>query len=269
MPGAGTLVAANAVYRGSKPDGLTVLNMHGGQVLSQILGRPGVGFDARKFVWVGAPARVSVACALTRRTGIATVGDWAHAGRPIKLGGIAPGDSTHDAVRILQATLGLPIQLVRGYKGTADIRLAAESGEVAGGCWQWESMKATWRNALETGDVRVVLQVAATPLSDLPGVPNALDLAPTPDARRLLSSGIVVPTTIARLYALPPATPRERVATLRAAFLATLRDPKFLADARRANLEVDPVSGEEVERLVGELFHLDSAVVARLREILR
>jgi tripartite-type tricarboxylate transporter receptor subunit TctC len=269
MPGAASLIAANHAYKVAKPDGLTVVNFHGNQLVGQLLGREGIEFDARKFAWLGVPVRDNTACALTRASGIATVEQWAAAKTPVKLGGVGPGDTTHDTARILEAALGLPIQLVRGYKGTADIRLAAESGEVQGGCWQWESIKVTWRKALEASEIAIVLQVTEKPLPDLPQVPLALALAKTEEARQLLRAGVIVPTAISRLYALPPGTPPDRVQTLRAAFQETLRDPEFLADARQAKLDVEPMAADELERLVEGLFRLDPAVAARLKGILR
>jgi tripartite-type tricarboxylate transporter receptor subunit TctC len=269
MPGAASLIAANHTYKVAKPDGLTVVNFHGNQLVGQLLGREGIEFDARKFAWLGVPVRDSTACALTRASGIATAEQWAAAKTPVKLGGVGPGDTTHDTARILEAALGLPIQLVRGYKGTAEIRVAAESGEVQGGCWQWESIKVTWRGALEASEIAIVLQVTDKPLPDLPRVPVALALAKTEEARQLLRAGVIVPTAISRLYALPPGTPPDRVQTLRAAFQETLRDPEFLADARQAKLDVEPMAADELERLVEELFRLDPAVAAKLKGILR
>jgi tripartite-type tricarboxylate transporter receptor subunit TctC len=269
MPGAASLIAANHAYKVAKPDGLTVVNFHGNQLVGQLLGREGIEFDARKFAWLGVPVRDSTACALTRASGITTAEQWTAAKAPVKLGGVGPGDTTHDTARILEAALGLPIQLVRGYKGTADIRLAAESGEVQGGCWQWESIKVTWRKALEANEIAIVLQVTEKPLPDLPRVPLALSLAKTEEARQLLRAGVIVPTAISRLYALPPGTPPDRVQTLRAAFQETLRDPEFLADARQAKLDVEPMAAAELERLVEDLLRLDPAVAAKLKGILR
>src|SRR5262249_60611236 len=117
--------------------------------------------------------------------------------------------------------------------------------------------------------VSIVLQMASKPLPDLPNVPLALSLAKTDDARQLIHAGIVVPTAISRIYALPPGTPDDRVQTLRKAFLETLHDPELLADAGRAKLEIDPISGEETERVVAELFTLDPGVAAKLKGILR
>ena len=115
----------------------------------------------------------------------------------------------------------------------------------------------------------MVLQVTEKPLADLPGVPMALDLARTDEARQLIRTGIIAPTTVSRLYAMPPATPADRVRTLRAAFLETLRDPEFVNDAKQAKLDIDPVGGEEVERLMGELFRMPPPVLAKLKELLR
>jgi tripartite-type tricarboxylate transporter receptor subunit TctC len=269
MPGAASLIAANHAYKVARPDGLTVVNFHGNQLLGQLLGRDGVEFDARKFLWLGIPVRDNTVCALTKASGVTTAEQWLAARTPVKLGGVGPGDTTHDTARVLQAALGLPIHLVRGYKGTAEIRLAAESGEVSGGCWQWESVKVTWRKALEAGEISIVLQVTDKRLPDLPQVPLALELARTEEARQLIRAGVVIPTFISRLYALPPGTPADRVQALRTAFVETLRDPEFLADARQARLDVDPMGGEELERLVEDLFRLEPAIVTKLKGILR
>jgi tripartite-type tricarboxylate transporter receptor subunit TctC len=204
MPGAAGLVAANSIYRAGRPDGLTIVNFQGTQVLGQILGREGVEFDARKFEWVGAPTRENAVCALTRASGITSAQQWASSPTPVKIGSVAPGGATHDVPRVLQAALGLPIHLVRGYKGTAEIRLAAQSGEVSGGCWPWESLRPTWRQALDAGEATVVLQVTEKPRPDLPGLPLALGLARNDEARQLIRAGVIVPTTVSRLYAMPP-----------------------------------------------------------------
>jgi tripartite-type tricarboxylate transporter receptor subunit TctC len=269
MPGAAGLVAANSIYRAGRPDGLTIVNFQGTQVMGQILGREGVEFDARKFEWVGAPTRENAVCALTRASGITSAQQWASSPTPVKLGSVAPGGATHDVPRVLQAALGLPIHLVRGYKGTAEIRLAAQSGEVSGGCWPWESLRPTWRQALDAGEATVVLQVTEKPRPDLPGVPLALGLARNDEARQLIRAGVIVPTTVSRLYAMPPATPADRVRLLRAAFLKTLSDPEFVNDARQAQLDIDPISGEDVTRLFGELFRMPPSVLTKLKELLR
>lgn len=269
MGGAGSLIAANYGYRVARPDGLTIVNFHGSQILGQVVGREGVDFDARSYLWLGAPAREIAVCALSRRDGIRGIGQWMAAGSPVKIGSTGPGGATHDVPRVLQSALHLPIHLVRGYRGTAEIRLAVQSGEVGGICLQWESLRATWREELATGEAGVVVQTGAKPLPELPDVPLALDLARTEEARQLIRAGIMAPSTIARAYALPPGTPAELVRILRAAFLETLSDPEFVADAGRSKLDVDPVVSERFEQAVNELFALDATVVAKLRGLLR
>ena len=269
MPGAGSLIAANYLYKVAKPDGLTIGNFGGGLVLAQALGQAGVEFDARKFGWLGVPTRETCVCALTKASGISSLQAWAASPKPVKLGGTGIGATTDDVPRVLAAAVALPIQLVRGYKGTAEIRLAAESGEVAGACWQWESLRATWRQGLESGDVAVLLQVAQKPLPDLPNVPLASSLAKTEEARQMIHAGIIVPSEISRPYALPPGTPVDRVQALRVAFLETMRDPEYVAEAQRSKLEVDPLGGEEVSRIVQQLFKLDPAIAAKLKGLLK
>jgi tripartite-type tricarboxylate transporter receptor subunit TctC len=268
MTGAGSLVAANHLYRVAKPDGLSIGHFTGSLLLGQVLGQPGIEFDARKFQFLGAPMREDIVYAMTRASGITSLEKWIAAKTPVKLGGTGPGAPPDNAARIIQAALGLPVQLVRGYKGTAEIRLAAEGGEVAGACWSWESMRVTWRHALESGEAVPVLQLTARPFPDLPSVPLAMSLARTDEARQLLEVGAVKTSVIARPFALPPGTPRERAQLLRTAFEKTLKDEAFLAEAEKLKLTVDPVSGEQLDRLVAELFTLDAALVARLKDIL-
>jgi tripartite-type tricarboxylate transporter receptor subunit TctC len=268
MPGAGSLIAANHIYKVAKPDGLTVAKFNGSLMLGQVLGQAGIEFDARKFEFIGAAVKEDVACALTKASGVTSMEKWMASATPVKLGGIAPGASPDNTARILKAALGLPIQLVSGYKGTADVRLAADGGEVAGSCWSWESMRATWRGAIQAGDVVPVVQVTARTFPDLPNVPLAINLAKTDEARKLIQVGVQNSSAFARPFVLPPGTPKERVEVLRKAFQETLKDPAFLAEAEKAKLTLDPVTGEELEKMVGELFTLDAALLAKLKAIL-
>jgi tripartite-type tricarboxylate transporter receptor subunit TctC len=269
MTGAGSLIAANHVYKVAKPDGLTIGHFIGGLFLGQVLGQPGIEFDARKFEFVGAPISDHVVCAMTKASGITSMEQWLAAKTPVKMGGIAPGTSTPDnATRILRAALNLPIQLVSGYKGTADIRLAAEGGEIAGGCWGWDSVSVTWRKALDTGEAIVVLQANRRNHPDLPNVPQAVKFAKSDEARKMIEVGIHGDSDIVRTYTLPPGTPKDRVLTLRKAFDATLKDAEFIADAKKSKLNINPIPPDEIEREIAALFKLDRALVAKLKDVL-
>jgi tripartite-type tricarboxylate transporter receptor subunit TctC len=269
MTGAGSLIAANHVFKVAKPDGLTIGHFIGGLFLGQVLGQKGIEFDARKFEFIGAPISDHVVCALTKASGITSLEGWMAAKAPVKMGGIAPGTSTPDnATRILKAALGLPIQIVSGYKGTADVRLAAESGEIAGGCWGWDSVSVTWRKALDSGDAKIILQASRRAHPDLPQVPQAIKFAKSDEGRRMIEVAIHGDSDIVRTYTLPPGTPKDRVQLLRAAFDATLKDPEFLADAKKSKLNVDPVPVSEIEKAIAGLFKLDPALLRKLKEIL-
>jgi tripartite-type tricarboxylate transporter receptor subunit TctC len=269
MAGAGSLIAANHVYNVAKPDGLTIGHFIGGLFLGQVLGQKGVEFDARKFEFIGAPITDHVVCAFTKASGITSVEKWAASKTPVKMGGVGPGTSTPDnGTRIIKAATGLPIQLVTGYKGTADIRLAAESGELAGGCWGWDSVKVTWKKALESGDAVVVLQANRKNHPDLAKVPQAMSLAKSDEGRKMIEVGIHGDSEIVRTYTLPPGTPKDRVQILRKAFEDTLKDPEFLAEGKKADLSVNLVSGDEVEKIITGLFKLDPGLVAKLKDVL-
>ena len=269
MAGAGSLISANHLYKVAKPDGLVIGNFIGSLFLDQVLARRGIEFDARKFEYVGIPLQDTPVCLLSKAAGITSVKEWAASKTPVKMGGLGTGTPQDNIPKILGATLALPIHLVSGYKGTSDVRLAIEAGEVAGACLSWDSVKATWRKMLEVGDVVVVMQFARQAHSELQNVPVAIDLAQNEEARQLIEVGAVDPGAINRPYVLPPGTPKERVQLLRKAFLETMKDAEFLAEARKAKLDIEPMSGEEVERVIAKLFKLSPAMVTKLKELLK
>lgn len=269
MPGAAHMISANYIYKVAKPDGLTIGNFTGALLLGQMLGRPGIEYDARKFEYIGAPSRDFSTCSLSTKSAVTSLQQWINSKTAMKIGGIGPGDFTYEIPKILEFALGLPIQVVAGYKGTAPIRLAVEGGEVDGVCMDWNSIKATWRPALEKGDVKVIVQITPRPHPELTDVPLAMDFAKTAEGRKLLQVGIYDRGTIFRPYTLPPGVPRERVQLLRQAFADTLKDGEFLADAKKSNLVIDGVSGSEIEKIVLDLFKLEPAVTNKLNEILK
>jgi tripartite-type tricarboxylate transporter receptor subunit TctC len=268
MPGAGSLIAANFTFNQAKPDGLTIGHFIGGVIVGQLLGNPAAQFDSQRFEWIGAPAKLEAVCALTKGSGVTDLRNWITAKIPVKLGATGPGSETFDVPRVLQEALGLPMQVVSGYKGTADIRVAAESGEVAGMCWGWEVMKAQWSKALESGEARVVIQAVPKAQADLPKVPLAMELAKSEEAKQLIQVGIHDQSAILRPFALPPTTPKDTVRTMRRAFQETMKDAQFLVEMKQAKLDVDPLDGGEIEKIVASLAKLDTNLAARLREIL-
>ena len=269
MPGAGTLISANYVYKVAKPDGLMIGHFIGGLILQQLLGKPGIEFDGRRFEYIGVPAQDNTVMGIASASGVTTPEQWITSKTIIKFGGVGPGSAADDITRLAHATIGLPIQLVSGYKGTAEIRLAFNSGEIGGLSNSWESFKATWPKELESGTLRIILQAVSKRHPDLPNVPLVVDYAKTDEARRLIQVGIHDYAVTARPYVFPPGTPKERVQILRQAFMATMRDPEFLAEANKSKLDINPLPGESVEKTVAGIFQLDARLVAKLKEILK
>jgi len=265
MPGAGSLIAANYLYKAANPDGLTIGNFIGSVLMGQILGQKGIEFDARRFEYMGAPARYNPVCVFSKASGVTSLEKWIAATTPVKMGGIGQGTSGDNTIRILRATLGLPIQLVSGYKGMAEIRLATEAGEVAGTC---VGPRTVWQKTLEAGEVIPVLQVTPNPAPDFPKIPLAIDLAKNEEARKLIEVGVHNDSAIALTYALAPGTPKELVVMLRRSFMDTMKDAEFLADAEKSQVLIDPMAGDEVEKTVHRFLSLEPAMATKLKEIL-
>jgi tripartite-type tricarboxylate transporter receptor subunit TctC len=269
MPGAGFLISANYMYKVAKPDGLTIGHFIGGLFLAQLLGRPGIEFDALKFEYIGAPMTDNSVCAFSKASGITSIEKWMASKTPVKMGATGPGAATYDMPTMLKATLGLPIQVISGYKGPTEITLAVEGGELAGVCNAWVSLRVTSIRAIEAGDLVVVLQVVPSAHPELPRVPLAINLAKTDEARELIQAGIHDVSAITRPYVLPPGTPKDRVQMLRSAFVNALKDPQFVADAKKSALDLDPLTGEELERIVTRLLKMSPATLAKLKEVLK
>ena len=270
MPGAAFLIGTNYLYRQAKPDGLTMGNWIGTLVLHQLTGRSGIEFDARKFEYIGAPVKNHDTCVMARASGIDSAQKWLASATPVKMGATPPGSTPYDNAAVLKDALGLPMQIITGYKGTAEIRLAIDANEVAGLCGlAWASIKVTWRKQLDSGEVKVVLQNTAAAHAELPDVPLAISFAKTDAGKKLIQLALHDVGAITYLYSFPPATPKDRVQIMRRAFQSTLKDPEFVAEARKGNFELDPVAGEELEKIVGGLFKADPSTVNRLRELLK
>jgi len=269
MPGAASLISANYLYKAAKPDGLTIGHFIGGLFLQQLLGKPGIEFDSLKFGYLGVPAQDHFIIGVAKSIGVTDPEKWIASKQTVKFGGVGGGSGTDDFPNLLKATIGLPIQMVSGYKGTADIRLAFNSGEISGISNSWESTKSTWRKELEAGDLIAVLQVSSKPYPELQKVPLAISFAKTDEAKKLIETVARVHGASVRPYVVPPGTPKDRVQILRKGFMDTMKDPAFLAEAQKASLDINPDDGTALEQNVKEILKLDASLVAKLKEILK
>lgn len=268
MPGAGMLIAANHIYSSAARDGTVVGNWSGPLILQHMMGNPAVQFDGRKFGWLGMPTADSLVCITTEKSGIRSAEDWRKSKSRLKFGGNGPGTSGTDDTKILAAAADFPVQVIEGYKGTADIRIAAETGELDGSCTlSWQSAKVTWANALQAKQVHVVLQMSPEPHPDLKGVPLAVDFAKTDEGKKLLRIAADLYGK-QRLYSLPPQVPDQRLRALQNAFISALKDPQLIAEAQKAKLEIDPIDGPGIEKMVSGLYGIEPAAVSRLKQIL-
>jgi len=267
MTGAGSLVAANYLYNNSKPDGLTIANWNSAFVLNQALGDRNIKFDALKFGWIGAPSKGVPVFVIMGFAGVNSFDEMLKAGKAVKVGGTAPGSHSVDLPLMLNKMLGAKFNVVSGYQGTAQVRLAMQRREVEGDFTNWESVVATRREMVDAkGDDRLLPLLVHSRLND-PEIKNI------PLFTEVLGSDLNVATYKAymsqmeyqRPLTVAPGTPRERLEILRRAFKATLADPEFQAQAAKSKLDITYVSGEEAERIVGEVL----AISPRVRENLQ
>ncbi len=255
MPGAGSLKLANFLYNVAAKDGTVIGGFAPGIVAEPLLGHgEGVQFEATKFGWLGSMSQEVSVCALMSSTGIATVEDMQK--KPMVIGASGGGAESDVFPTLLRNMFHWPIRIVTGYPGGTEITLAMQRHEVDGRCgWSWTSLLARNKAMLLSRDMTVTLEIALDRDSDplLSGVPLIMDLTTDPTLRAALKL-IVSRQSIARPFAAPPGLPADRLALLRRAFDDTMRDPDFLAEARRLDLDVQPVGGEAVETLIREIY---------------
>lgn len=269
LSGAGSMISANHIYKVAKPDGLTMAHFIGGLFLQQLLGKPGIEFDARKYEYVGAPAQDVFIIGVAKSTGITSIQQWQQSKTPVKFGGAGFGAGTDDIPAIVREVMGLPIQLVAGYKGTADIRLAFNNGEIQGVGNSWQSTRSTWRNEMESGNLNILLHVAFKSHPELTKIPLAGDLVKNDEGRKLLQAVVLAHGASVRPFVLPPNTPKDRAQMLRKAFADTMNDGDFLAEAKKGNLEINPVLGDELAKSVQVVLQTEPALAAKLKEIFK
>ena len=244
MTGAGGIIAANHLYNRVKPDGLTIAAWASPLILQHVMGNDAIKFDGRKVGWLGIPGPYDTACHFNSQSGIKSMDDWINAKRPMKIASIGPGTSLSDVPKLLKAALNLPLEMVEGYKGGAEARIAVESGEVDGLCASWQATKVTWRSQMDAGKINVVLQATFKSHPELKKVPLAINYAKSEEAKTLLRVADNV-----HVYQFPfsvaPGTPPDRLQILQQAFVRTFKDRELNAEADKSQLEVAPIDGAD------------------------
>jgi tripartite-type tricarboxylate transporter receptor subunit TctC len=272
MAGAGSILLANHINNVAPKDGTIIGNISGQIILEQLFANPAVQYDMTKFRTLGVPIGETYLLVVTRKPGVTKYEEvLGPKGKQIVMGGI-PGSTVEQAPIIMRDAFGVNIKLVSGYKGTSDIRLAIDSGEVDGLFNSWTSLKITSYDKIKSGEWIVLAQVGEEPISDLPNsknIPTIRLIAKTTEQRQLLRFGIAAPNQFGKIYVLPPGAPQDRVAALEAAFTKTFADKEFLAEANKGRLEIDPVSAQQAHELITDMMNMSPTVKAQLQKMLR
>ena len=265
MPGGGSRVAANYLYNIANKEGLVIGIVDQSLALSQVLGEPALKLDAAKFLYIGNPISDNNTMAAWHTTGVTR---WEQAKeRQLSLG--ATGNNTSAWYGMsMNAMLGTKFKIIVGYPGGNDVNLALEKGEVdIRGSNSWASWKTTRAQWITEKKINILVQFGLMKDPELPNVPLLMDLPTEPDDRAALKL-LSAPTTIGRPLFTPPGVPPDRIKALRAAFDATMKDPAFIAEASSSKLDLQPLSGEELQRIVEEIVATPPRVVQRLKAAL-
>jgi tripartite-type tricarboxylate transporter receptor subunit TctC len=267
LPGAASNAAAAQLYNVAPKDGTVIGALQTAAVLDPLFGDPArMKHDASKFIYLGSADIDYYICIVRADAPVKTFQELQ--ARELIIGASQPGTSTRDFPALLNSMAGAKFRIVTGYPGTREITLAIEKGEVQGLCgFSWSSLQAQRPDWLKNGFIRVLVQEhdKGHPALNKMGVPLGVDFAKSPANRRIMEL-IYSSETFGRPYMMPPGVPADRVAALRRAFLAALRDKELLADAERIGLEIDPISGEELQALAEKIYATPAAIVEQAKQ---
>jgi tripartite-type tricarboxylate transporter receptor subunit TctC len=266
IEGAGGLRLTNLLYNTAARDGSTMATINRGTVLDPLLGNPGAQFDPTKFGWIGSTNNEISVCVAWYTTGITRFEQLTTT--ELIVGATGPSADTYQFPKIANGVLGTRFKIVTGYPGGNDVDLALERGEVQGRCgWSWTSVTATHQPWLDQKKINLLFQMGLSKHHDLPQVPLVLDFARNDEERQILKL-IFARQVMAWPYLVPPDVPKDRLETLRTAFMQTMQDADFRAEAVKAGLEISPVPGAEIERLVQELYRTPAAIARKAADLL-
>jgi tripartite-type tricarboxylate transporter receptor subunit TctC len=266
-PGAGGLRLVNWVYSAAPKDGTIIAAFGRTTPFEPLIGNSSaVQFDPVKFNYVGSANNEVSVCAVWHTTGITRFEDALK--KEVKVGGSGPGGDTDVFPPVLNGMFGTKFKLITGYPGGNDVDLAIERGEVDGRCgWSWSSIVSGRSNWLKEKKLNILMQLALTKHPDLPDTPFIMDLAKSDEQRQMLRL-VFASQTLGRPYLTAPSVPKDRVAALRKAFDDTMKDPLFQEEAAAAKLELNPVSGDEVQQLVEDVFTTPKPIVEKVRAMI-
>ena len=261
MPAAAGLQAASTLYNNADRDGATIGAFTNGAAMDPLFGNPGAHYDARRFAWLGSIGKLENVCATWHTSSVKTVADAQQ--RQVVVAGAGATSNTAIVPKLLNALIGTKFKIVSGYDSGSGLTMAVESGEAEGICGlSWSTMKASRPRWVSDHLLNVIVQMGLTKLRDLPDVPSALDLVRDPESKQVMEL-ILMRQEAGRPFAAPPGVPADRIAALRTAFQETLRDPAFVTEAQKVQLEIEPMTGEEIDAMLARAYAAPKAIVQR------
>ena len=265
MTGAGSRVAANFVYNVAPKDGTVLATADQSMPLEQAVGDVGITFDTRKFTWIGTPIFENNTLVTWHTSPVKTVAD---AQRLEVAVGATGFNTSAQYPQVMNSLLGTKFKIIMGYPGGNEINLAMENGEVAGrGSNNWTSWKSTKPDWIRDKKINIIVQIGLTKAADLPDVPLLMDLAKNEDDRLALKL-VSAPPMVGRPVFSTPNVPDDRTKALRDAFDATMKDPAFLEEARKTGLDINPIGGADLQKIVADIIDTPKPVRDRLASIL-
>jgi tripartite-type tricarboxylate transporter receptor subunit TctC len=266
MPGAGGIRAANFLAQQAPKDGTAMTTFAGGPILEPLIGSRKTGYDMSQFTFVGAVTKDVGVCMALKSSPFKTIDDVRK--QQMVVAGTGAGSETDTWPINLNEVLGTKFKLVTGYLGSQETIIAIERGEAHGRCvFSYSALKTAKPDWLRDKLINVLVLTARERHPDFPGVPTVVELAKSADDRALVEL-LVGPGAMARPFAAPPGVPADKANALRRAFDATMKDPEFLADAGKIHADVAPSTGEEVQKIVKQMYETPRPVVERAKKLL-
>lgn len=250
MPGAGALIVANHIFNAAPKNGTEIGLVGASTIMEPLLGNDKARFVAKDYTWIGSMTKDVAFCTLGKAAGVKTFDAWRKSGKTMTFGATGPAAITYQHPLIINNLLGAKAKPLAGYKGTKEASLALQRGETDGLCGLFtSSIQAQYQGLVDSGQMILVLQMGPDRSDVFGPVPSVYDYAKTDLEKQVLDVHFGQ-LLLARPFIAPPGVPADRAAALQKAFLDTLKDPKFLADAKRTRVSIDPVSAEQAKALL-------------------
>jgi tripartite-type tricarboxylate transporter receptor subunit TctC len=266
MPGAGSVRATNHIYSVAPKDGTAIGATNQNMPMYQLLGGPGAQFDAAQFNWLGSMAHSNGTLYTWHTSGVKTIEDAKK--KEIALGGTGNTSDSHIFPTMMNHLLGTKFKVVNGYRGSKDIHLALERGELQGrGGNSWASLTSSNQQWLDEKKINLLVQIGFEKEPEIPDVPLLIDLAKSEKDKQVVTV-ITLPTAIGYAHFMAPGVPAERVAALRKAYAATMKDADFLAAGKKRHMVIRPQTGEQIEALVKKAAATPKPIMAETAKIL-